>query len=402
MIDGNSGINRNTTRPLTARTTPLYGDDKKEGIGSKISGFAGDVFVGGGEAILDMGKGLVNTIFHPLQTIKGLAFVVTHPAALLNAFVDPYKTAIKEGHPGKALGRGIVEIGSLFVGPTEVSNAAKGVFKFFKGGGKTSTVVNAGAAASAKGLDYSSRCIRGIPKVQAKLNALNAAGKTAEAAQMSQLLQSMTKAASIAAAGDGAKAIQLVQAAAKAPGMRSTLKLANSLAGTGAGAAAVTAGRTGVAAQNATLATKGMLTLKAATTLGRMSVLPAFSDLQNFNPEMASQLAESYHLDPDFENVKAFLEEVSKYRDGVIGPDTGKPEQVIQLQSILRAVGYLLEETGKFDDATALAVIDFKRKNGIHQAYRLENGQAAINEYVDEKTAEALYKMVNLTPSLSE
>ncbi|HEY9766456.1 MAG TPA: hypothetical protein V6C82_08815, partial [Chroococcales cyanobacterium] len=117
MID--NSISRNNTRPLTTKsvTTPLSSQDipqeaPKKGLASKILGFVGDVFIGGGEAIMDMGKGLVNTVMHPIQTVKGLAYVVTHPSALYHAFVDPYTTAIKEGHPGKALGRGIVEIGS--------------------------------------------------------------------------------------------------------------------------------------------------------------------------------------------------------------------------------------------------------------------------------------------------
>ncbi|MBM3267404.1 MAG: hypothetical protein FJZ01_07130, partial [Candidatus Sericytochromatia bacterium] len=85
----------------------------KQGRG--LFGHFADVFIGGGQAIWDMAVGVGTLIAHPIQTIKGLGYAITHPAALFHAFVDPYTQAIAQGRPGLAIGRGIVEIGSFFI-----------------------------------------------------------------------------------------------------------------------------------------------------------------------------------------------------------------------------------------------------------------------------------------------
>ncbi|MNT55144.1 putative peptidoglycan binding domain protein [compost metagenome] len=77
-----------------------------------------------------------------------------------------------------------------------------------------------------------------------------------------------------------------------------------------------------------------------------------------------------------------------------MGPDAGTPEQVRQVQSALRVAGYDVEASGTFDEATALAVIDFKYKNGLNQSYRMEDGVSAVNEYLDPASAKALFDRI--------
>ncbi|HBN07567.1 MAG TPA: hypothetical protein DD435_02605 [Cyanobacteria bacterium UBA8530] len=649
-VNGSLPVNKPATTPQTNKLpeTPkppeAPAEVKKSGGG--IFGFIGDVFVGGGEAILDMGKGLVNTVLHPIQTIKGLGYVITHPSALVHAFVDPYMEAVKSGHPGKALGRGIVEIGSMFVSPSQVVGAAKGatqgVVNFIKGGSKGSSVVTAGttaaaaaAAASAKSADYAGRLTNGAAKVQAKADLLAKAGKAAEAAKMAEYAQTLTRASAIAAAGEGAKALQVVQTASKASGMVNTFKaanaaskaaeianaagkvgdvaakagsvvpgltktaakelsklgitdqaaiekalkaakqaytstknlpgmtatqaktaaaakaaqtlgidassvaaqkMANAVSLSGAAATTVAQGTTKVLADGtkiasgikagekaalAASATEGVASVvtsgakkigkmtvgdivkapktvvqdagkyigDAAQKLGTMTVgdiiaspitvakkagelagkgldavkgvlskgvetigqipskvanvaghlssvtvadilkLPAAvvqfgiqhprvvltaglvanrlqnipeeaktmspEDIDKLTPAEAAQIAQKYSLDPALNNVKSFLREIATYPGNTIGPDSGTPEDVQQLQSVLKTLGYPVEPTGTYDENTANSIVDFKTRENIKQQYSMNDGKPAINEYVDQITANMMMYRVN-------
>lgn len=94
-----------------------------------VLGFAGDVFVGAGEALADTLVGAANLFFHPLKSLSHLAKVpltlVTRPSTLAAAFTEPYREALKEGRTGKAIGRGLAEVGLLVFGTPLMSGAAK-------------------------------------------------------------------------------------------------------------------------------------------------------------------------------------------------------------------------------------------------------------------------------------
>jgi len=641
----------------------------REKQGRGLFGHVADVFVGGGEAIWDMAKGVGTMIAHPIQTIKGIGYAITHPAALISAFVDPYTSAIKEGRPGKALGRGIVEIGSFFIGGGAASGGAKGVGAATKGAATTTNAVVKGAAAAEKTatvagkLSYGMRLTRGVDKVLGKAKLLqdaaaaakasgataNAAKLSAQAAKLTEYAGVLKKAAQVAAAGDTAAiaaARASVQAGMKTSGMAAAFKASSALQGASqaagrvaAGAAKVVSGAdkagdagrlasrlaqkpvmtgaakaalkeagitnklgsaglaaahqtywqaraagqavpaakaaaaakaaevmglakdaaavrklvdsarlTGAAADASKWFTRtgyverplvngarfvgkgvdrgiastvkvgtylgnevasaagrignvvsqiGQMTLKdlilapvrlpgkvirsagevlrsAAATLSSINVgqivtapvraigrgltavgsmtvseliqsiikapgtlaaaalaapaslfVPAlgvaglanrvgqgtlgdvrrdYDDLYVDRPPASADpaanaplsedriqaVAERYGLLPTSRNVEAFVKEIRSYEKDSIGPDTGTPEQVRQLQTVLRAYGYKVDPSGTFDDATAEAVIDFKQRHGITQSYRLADGQPAVNEYVDDRTAALL------------
>lgn len=178
----------------------------KEGRG--LLGHIGDVFLGGGQAIGDMVKGVANVILHPIQTLKGIGYVITHPASLVNAFVEPYKQAIKDGRPGLALGRGIVEIGSLFVSPSQVVsgakgviNSAKGLVSGAKGAGQVGTAAAAAGTLGAKGAELSGKIAGRAATAMEKASKLKALGHLGEAAKLEQFGRIMEKAAGYAATG---------------------------------------------------------------------------------------------------------------------------------------------------------------------------------------------------------
>lgn len=501
------------TRPLTPPRTaplsepgqaaPLHGAPSalpSEAAKPKrgLLGHVADVFVGGGEALWDMGKGLVTLVTHPIQTLKGLgtitAKLVTNPKEGLSmigqAFIEPYMEAMREGRPGKALGRGIVEIGSLFVGPGEVMNAAKGVSNFFKGGTKaqaaiakaSSTVAVTGGAIveasmfgikSADHLETAAKIAQRIgadptksaryaqslaslsEKYVARASHLEHAARIASSADDAVKLASaaqnassyasrVAQASALAAKGEiaaaqalfkmgpeaikimkpvtqaaneltkAAKVIEELSPLARAGGQISRLEqtargaaiaddatAAIKLAGGGGMKATAHAASVLPSADNlAQLASRVsktspfmMLTTGMATTMGRLGELPTESS-EGLTAEKAAEIAAKYRLAPELENVKLFLSEVAGYQDSAVGPDAGTPEQVRQVQAALRVAGYEVEASGTFDEATSLAVIDFKYKNDLHQGYRMEDGVWAVNEYLDPASAKALFDRI--------
>lgn len=126
-LTGNPGwkISETVSKQTPPATEPVPQAQVPEEGGNKLVQFAKDLFVGAGESIKETITGTVGMIMHPIQTIKGIGYAITHPALLVQAFVDPYMEAVKSGHPGKAIGRGIVDIGSMFLGPEDVCKAVK-------------------------------------------------------------------------------------------------------------------------------------------------------------------------------------------------------------------------------------------------------------------------------------
>lgn len=122
-------ISNSVSTQTPSVSEPVIETQAPEESGNKVTQFAKDLFVGAGESIKDTITGTVSMVMHPIQTIKGIGYAITHPSLLVQAFVDPYMEAVKSGHPGQAIGRGIVDIGSMFLGPEDVCNAVKNLSK---------------------------------------------------------------------------------------------------------------------------------------------------------------------------------------------------------------------------------------------------------------------------------
>jgi WXG100 family type VII secretion target len=86
-----------------------------DAIGTAL-GHVGDFFVGLWEEGKDMVTGLYNMVTDPVGTAKGLWQAVTHPGLLWEALKTPYVEAWESGHPGQAIGRGVMFIGSILLG----------------------------------------------------------------------------------------------------------------------------------------------------------------------------------------------------------------------------------------------------------------------------------------------
>ncbi|HEY9856054.1 MAG TPA: peptidoglycan-binding domain-containing protein [Stenomitos sp.] len=456
-MDIRNQSNRAVTRPLTTPgTRPLSAPQPTEAPKKRgLLGHLADVFIGGGEAIKDMGVGLYTMVRHPIQTAKGVGFLVTKLVTdpkeglsmLGHAFVDPYTKAIREGRPGLAIGRGIVEIGSMFVSPSEVAGAAKATavgttsaYAALKAGQGVSEAVKSASLAvklSTQAADLADKA--------AKLSKL---GYVAEAGKVEQMATLTGKIAGYARAGDAARAasrmamlsgLQNINVAGQMMSTAALLAHTDDLlaAGTRAAAAAAGAGRVEEGLTKAsgadeairastlvegagTVAARGvveslpafdrmmqlagrvatvspfvLLSPASALTMGLLKQgLPTQEETANLDESKLQALAVKYNLAPDAGNVRQFLSEVGRYDRDAIGPGQGEPAQIKQIQAALRVAGYDVQPTGTFDDATALAVLHFKQAKGLHQDYKQADGSFAINEYVDSQTANALYDVV--------
>lgn len=168
----------------------------QKGMGGPL-GFVGDVFVGAGEAVADTIVGAVNVVLHPIETVKNLVMLpvtlVTRPGALVAAFTEPFTTAIKEGRPGKAIGRGLAEVGMIVFGPKLIS---KGLSKL-RGGG----AINAANAAE-HGAKLAEKLGKQAARAADQAKRLAAASHTGEAAKMSQYARILDRSAALAATGE--------------------------------------------------------------------------------------------------------------------------------------------------------------------------------------------------------
>lgn len=102
-------------------------------------------------------------------------------------------------------------------------------------------------------------------------------------------------------------------------------------------------------------------------------------------------LVRQYNLYPTAANVNAFLAEIGRYAtDGTLGPGSSQTSAIHDLQTALSRLGYPVQASGTYDQATMNAVIAFKKADGLHQSYRASDGNWAVNEYADRNTIMAV------------
>jgi len=121
---------------------------------------------------------------------------------------------------------------------------------------------------------------------------------------------------------------------------------------------------------------------------------PAAPADKRLTDAQVAEYAKQYGLKAERANIEAFVAEVASYPEAAVGPDTGDADTIRSLQLVLGKLGFKVAANGQFDDATAEAVIAFKQRQGLKQAYRLASGEYAINEYVDEATAARMAELL--------
>jgi subtilisin family serine protease len=83
-------------------------------------------------------------------------------------------------------------------------------------------------------------------------------------------------------------------------------------------------------------------------------------------------------------DLEAFDAEAARLaRTGALAPGSAQRAVIKDLQKALRLQGAAVRETGSFDDATAAAVIAWKRTRGMHEPFRDSRGVWAVRPSVD-------------------
>lgn len=123
------GAESDAARLLSVLLAGLSADGRAAaGALSTAWGHVSDFFIGMWDEGKDMVTGLVNLVTDPVGTAKGLWHGITHPGELWAAFKEPYVEAWESGHPGQAIGRGVMFVGSMLLGTKgadKLSKAAK-------------------------------------------------------------------------------------------------------------------------------------------------------------------------------------------------------------------------------------------------------------------------------------
>ncbi|MFP5504022.1 MAG: LysM peptidoglycan-binding domain-containing protein, partial [Candidatus Sericytochromatia bacterium] len=90
--------------------------------------------------------------------------------------------------------------------------------------------------------------------------------------------------------------------------------------------------------------------------------------------------------------MEAAVKEAARLQQSSIGPEVGTPEARALVQTYLNGLGYKVDTSGAWDQATIDALTEFKRKNGLAAPFKNDRGQPVFLPYVDGPTAEALYE----------
>lgn len=89
--------------------------------GGQVWGFAKGV----GKSLWQMGDGLVTSIAHPTQFIKGIGYAISHPGqALKSIFLGDFEKDWKNGDYGEAIGDVFTNTGSLLIPYADIATAA--------------------------------------------------------------------------------------------------------------------------------------------------------------------------------------------------------------------------------------------------------------------------------------
>ncbi|MCG8346238.1 MAG: WXG100 family type VII secretion target [Chloroflexales bacterium] len=92
-----------------------------QGVLDHVGDFFGGMYAEG----KDMVTGVWNMVTNPIDTAKGVWHAVTHPEEFWEAFKQPYVEDWESGHPWRAIGRGVMFVGSALIGTKGVDKVGK-------------------------------------------------------------------------------------------------------------------------------------------------------------------------------------------------------------------------------------------------------------------------------------
>lgn len=120
--------------------TQLTGTQGQKGL---VTGFASGLMHGA----VSVGSGLVNTVFHPIQTIKGVATAVVHPIKTVKTAAKNFQQECHNNGGAECAGKATFEVAALALGPSTISAI----------GSKVSGVVSKGRSLGSAGIGAAQR-----------------------------------------------------------------------------------------------------------------------------------------------------------------------------------------------------------------------------------------------------
>lgn len=194
------------------------------GQGKSGGGFlkqVGGFFSGVWEGAKGMATGLYHVVRHPIDTLKGLAYAVTHPGELWDALKKPYVEDWQSGNYGRAIGRGAFEVAMLLIPGI---GGAKAVGKGAEAAALASKAAKAAEVAEVAGVVAKGSKAAEVVSVTSK--GAEAAALGSKAAEMADVAATFARNQRIAAealasadkASDAAKAADVFNSAQKALG----------------------------------------------------------------------------------------------------------------------------------------------------------------------------------------
>jgi len=169
--------------PMDQMNPILEGSSKEDTKDKNIVDFATGLVKGVGKAAMDTAKGLVTLgkvavvgVTHPKQTLSfvgsGVQYAINHPLAasktvlvdmpiaLVKGIVNPYAEAVKSGHYGEAIGRGVFDVSLILLtaGSTSEGSASSGA-------GATTPVTTAPVAATTSPTTAAAEAVSNVDNV---------------------------------------------------------------------------------------------------------------------------------------------------------------------------------------------------------------------------------------------
>jgi hypothetical protein len=104
-----------------------------------------------------------------------------------------------------------------------------------------------------------------------------------------------------------------------------------------------------------------------------------------------AQIAQQQGILATRENFDAFVKEAQALEAAnAVGPGSTDKDAVTELQQVLTTFGIPVPVTGQFDQATANAVLQYKKSKNLTASYKLADGTPAVHPFIDDATKNAM------------
>jgi len=136
-----------TSRGLLSDARGLFRSEQigsaQEGLLESIGRHTGDFFTGASNVVEETVSDVWNTITNPVEAIEDTVYAIQNPGEVWETIKEPYQEPWNDGRPFEAIGRGVLEVGPVFLGGAGAVGSAAGAAR--RAGGNDRPSSNDGA-----------------------------------------------------------------------------------------------------------------------------------------------------------------------------------------------------------------------------------------------------------------